>query len=99
MRLLADENFNAYIVRALLSAIPDLDLVYTQHTMMAGASDPMLLEWAAQENRILLTHDVRTMRRFAYARIAAGKRMPGLFLIPAGAPRDRVLEDLRILIE
>ena len=49
---------------------------------LLGKSDPMVLEWAAREMRVLLTHDVRTMRYHAYARLAAGLSMPGVFVVP-----------------
>ncbi|MCX8049222.1 MAG: DUF5615 family PIN-like protein [Methylohalobius sp.] len=61
--LAADENFNNDIVRALLRRRPDLDIVRLQDVGLSGASDPAVLEWAAREGRVLLTHDVTTPRR------------------------------------
>ena len=58
--LAADENFNNDIVRGLLRRKPDLDIVRLQDVDLSGADDPTVLEWAAQENRVLLTHDVTT---------------------------------------
>jgi len=43
---------------------------------LSGAKDVPLLEWAAHENRVLLTHDVRTITRHAFAWVEAGLRMP-----------------------
>lgn len=73
LRLVADENFNNDIVRGLLRRKPDLDIVRVQDADLSGADDPTLLEWAAQESRILLTHDVTTMTRYAYERVQANK--------------------------
>ena len=56
----ADENFNNDIVRGLLRRKPDLDIVRLQDVDLSGADDPTVLGWAAQENRVLLTHDVTT---------------------------------------
>jgi hypothetical protein len=39
---------------------------------MYKAPDDQLLVWLADEGRILLTHDVRTMPRFVYERVRAG---------------------------
>jgi hypothetical protein len=39
---------------------------------LSGTEDPALLEWAAGAGRILLTHDRRTVPRFASDRLAAG---------------------------
>lgn len=36
------------------------------------------LAWAAQEGRILLTHDVATSTRYAYERVTPGQLMPGV---------------------
>jgi predicted nuclease of predicted toxin-antitoxin system len=57
MRFLADENFDNRVLRGLMRLIPNVDIVRAQDTEMAGANDPTLLEWAAKEARILLTHD------------------------------------------
>ena len=64
--LAADENFNNDIVRGLLRRKPDLDIVRVQDAGLSGADDPTVLEWAAQERRVLLTHDVSTITHHAY---------------------------------
>jgi predicted nuclease of predicted toxin-antitoxin system len=61
LRFAADENFNNDIVRGLLRRKPNLDIVRVQDVGLAGADDPTILEWAAREGRILLTHDVSTI--------------------------------------
>jgi len=72
LRLAADENFNHNIVRGLLRRKPNLDIVCIQDVGLSEADDPAILEWAANENRVLLTHDVSTMTYYAYERIQAG---------------------------
>jgi predicted nuclease of predicted toxin-antitoxin system len=57
VRLLSDENFNGDIVRGLLLRRPDLDLRRVQDAGLEAADDPTILEWAAANNRIVLTHD------------------------------------------
>jgi predicted nuclease of predicted toxin-antitoxin system len=56
LRLAADENLNNSIVRGLLRRQPELDIVRIQDVGLSGADDPTVLEWAAQEGRVLLTH-------------------------------------------
>ena len=58
---------------------PDLDVVRVQDAGLAGKSDEDVIAWAASEGRILITHDVTTVRQTAYDRIAAGLPMPGVF--------------------
>ena len=43
LRLLADENFNGDVVRALLLRQPDLDIVCVQDVGLAGIADPDIL--------------------------------------------------------
>jgi hypothetical protein len=71
--LAADENFNNDIVRGLLRRKPDLDIVRIQDVGLSGADDPTILEWAAQDGRVLLTHDASTITHYAYERVRAGK--------------------------
>jgi predicted nuclease of predicted toxin-antitoxin system len=80
LRLLADENFNGDAIRGLLLRRPGLDLVRVQDVGLEGAEDPDVLAWAAENDRILLTHDRATLPDFAYARVSAGHPMPGVFV-------------------
>ena len=99
LRLAADENFNNDIVRGLLRRRPELDLVRVQDVGLSGADDPTVLEWAAQEGRALLTHDVSTITRYAYERVRAGKPMPGVFEVGRAVPIGRAIEDILLLAE
>lgn len=76
LRFLADENFNNDVLRGVLRRNPELDVVRVQDVGLMGVDDPTILEWAANEERVLLTHDVETMTHYAYERVAAGKRCP-----------------------
>ncbi len=69
LRLAADEDFNGRIVRGLRRRDPKLDIRRVQDTDVFGASDEEVLEWAAAEDRVLLTHDVATMTASAHERV------------------------------
>ncbi len=84
IKLASDENFDGDIVRGLLRRVPELDLVRIQDTDLTGSPDPVILAWAAREDRILLTHDRDTMANFVYVRVRAGEPMPGVFLVNSG---------------
>lgn len=72
-RFAADENFDNSVLRGLRLRQPTVDIVRAQDVIgLSGSDDPTLLEWAAAEGRILLTHDASTVPDYAYARIAAG---------------------------
>ena len=99
MRFLADENFNNDIVRGLIRRKTDLDIVRVQDVGLSGADDPTVLEWAAKEGRILLTHDVSTITHYAYERISAAKAMPGVFEVSRELPLGAVIEDILLLAD
>lgn len=99
IRLLADENFNNNIVRALRRRNPELDIVRVQDVGLSGADDPTILERAAEMGRVLLTHDVSTITRYAYERAERGRPMPGVFAAARSAPIASVLQDLLLLAE
>ncbi len=94
-----DEDFDNDILRTLLRHKPELDIWRIQDAGLAGAKDPTILEWAAQADRFLLTHDVNTMPKHAYERVANGRHMPGVFVIRQTAPFRVVVEDILLLIE
>lgn len=98
LRLLTDENFDNNIVRGVVRRIPDLDILRVQDVGLSGIADPIILEWAAKENRILLTHDVSTVTDYAYARVRAGKYMPGVIEVKLKAHLGVVIEELCLLI-
>lgn len=87
------------IVRGLLRRRPELDIVRIQDVGLSGADDATVLEWAAQEGRVLLTHDVSTITRYAYERVRAGQSMPGVFEAGRDVPIGRAIEDILLLVE
>jgi predicted nuclease of predicted toxin-antitoxin system len=99
LRLLSDENFNGDIVRGLFLRQPDLDLLRVQDVGLRKVDDPAILDWAASNGRILLTHDRATMPDFAYERLSQGQQMSGLFVINDRMPVRQVIDELLLLID
>jgi hypothetical protein len=99
LRLAADENFNADIVRGLRRRFPNIDVVRVQDAGLSGADDPAVLEWAAREGRIVMTHDISTLVSFAFERVASGRPMPGVFAARSSGPIGSTIEDLVLLAE
>jgi hypothetical protein len=65
---------------------------------LAAAPDPTILEWAATNDRVLLTHDRRTVPPFAYARVAAGQHMPGVFLVSDDLPTGQAIDEILVAV-
>ena len=98
LRLLADENFNRGIVRGVLLREPLLDLIRAQDVGLSGRSDPDILEWAAENNRILLTYDRTTMPKHVQDRHVAGGAVAGVFVLNDRMPIREAIEQILLLI-
>ncbi|HVG06220.1 MAG TPA: DUF5615 family PIN-like protein [Thermoanaerobaculia bacterium] len=98
LRLAADENFDGRIVRGLLRLLPNLDLVRVQDTAIVEAEDEAVLEWAAREERLVLTHDVNTMTAAAWARVRAGLSMPGLIEVSSKMSVGQAIDEIRLIV-
>lgn len=99
VRLLTDNDFNGHIIRGLLRRRPEFDLVRVQDIGLTAATDPEILAWAAQADRIVATRDHNTMIGFALSRVAANEPMPGLFVVDHGAPVIRSIDTLLLTDE
>ena len=97
--LVADENFNNAIVRGLLRGKPDLDIVRVQDVGLSATDDPVVLEWAAKEDRVLITHDVTTITKYAYKRVEAGKYMPGVIEVNRKVSLGIAIEEILYVAE
>lgn len=99
LRLAADENFNNVLVRGLRRRKPEIDIVRVQDAGLSGNADSIVLEWCANNRRVLLSHDVKTITKYAYERVTAGKSMPGVFEVPRDLPIGGAIEDIMLIAE
>lgn len=99
VKFLFDEDLNGRIVRGVRRRIPDLDSTTVQEADLPEASDPDVLDWAAAEGRVVVTHDHRTMRPCAEDRMKTGLPMTGLILVRQTAALGQVIDDLVLVVE
>ena len=99
IRLLADQNFNERILKGLVRSQPAIDVVHVRDVGLSAAADPEILERAAADGVVLLTHDRQTIPGFAYARIAAGEAMPGVFLVAETLPIGEAIDEILLAVE
>ena len=99
LSFLADEDFNRIIVRGVLRARPDIDIVRVQDIGLRTKKDPDVLDRAAAERRILLTHDEQSMPGYAYERVLASLPMPGIFVVQQEESISRIIEEIILLAE
>jgi predicted nuclease of predicted toxin-antitoxin system len=98
MRFLADENFNGKLLAGLRAALPQLDVIRVQDTDMVASPDPELLAWAAEQGRILLTHDVQTVAGYAYDRVRNSQPMPGIVEVRISQSMGAIIDELALMI-
>jgi hypothetical protein len=99
IRVLFDEDFDGPIQHGLRRQRPDLDMTRCQDVGLSGLEDPEVLAFAADEQRVVISHDARTMPLFALERVESALQMPGVYIVPRRLSRRDVIEELLILIE
>jgi hypothetical protein len=95
---MSDEDVHGDIIRGLLRREPSLDLVRVQDIGLDHTPDPIILERAAAEGRIVLTEDVNSMIGFAWARVAAAQLMPGVIARLGHASIGQAIDDVLLLV-
>ena len=99
LRLLADENFNGDIVPQVCCCVKGISIFCACKMLdLGGADDPDILAWAGEHRRIVLTHDRATMPEYAYQRVAAGKVMPGVFIVNDRFPVGSAIQEILLIV-
>lgn len=80
IRFQADENLNEDIVTGVLRRAPEIDFEFADHAGLYKLSDLEVLAIAARDERILITHDLRSMPEH-FARFIETRTCPGVFII------------------
>ena len=91
---LADENIESYLVEALVQRVPSIDIVSVHEEELVATDDRVILQWAADNERMVITRDISTMRAIADFRVRNGMGMPGLIVIQSSASTGRILDSL-----
>jgi hypothetical protein len=76
---------------------PKMDIVRVQDVGLRSDDDGDILAWAADNGRIVVTHDRATMPMFAYERLASGQRMPGVFVLNDRLPVAVAIQELLLM--
>jgi hypothetical protein len=97
LRYLADEDFDNRILRAFRRRQPDLDWIRVQDIGLSGGEDESVLQFAADNQRVVLTRDVSTMTSAAYGRIERAEPMLGLIVVPHRTAIGRAIDELIFL--
>jgi hypothetical protein len=98
LRLLIDQDLDHVILRGLLLRIPNLDVITAHEVGLSEVSDPELLAWAAEHERVVITHDRRTMPYHATIRITRAEKVAGIIIVSRQLPVSQVIDDLEMIV-
>jgi len=95
-RFLADADFNQKIILGLLRREPTIDFQTASQGDVIGRPDSEVLAIAARENRILISHDHRTMLAH-FNRLIQTQSSPGLIVVSQETEIGTAIEDLLLI--
>ncbi len=96
IKYLADENLRQAIVRGVKRREPSISFLQASEATLAGKDDMAVLQFAASEGRVLVSHDVRTLPRY-FEKFIRRQASPGVFLVPQNLASASVVEELLIV--
>ena len=97
IRFQADADLRYSFVKALRLQEPSIYFASAADNYLEGLPDPEVLEVAAQQGRILVSHDRRTMVDHFRTRMAEGKWSPGVFLVTQSVRIGQIVEAIIIV--
>ena len=96
VRFQADADLHQMIVTALMRCEPSVDFQTARAAGLAGLCDPQVLERAATEGRVLVSHDQSTMPQH-FAAFIQHQHSAGLLIVPQHLPYAIVVEELLLI--
>ena len=93
VRFQADADFNQNIVRAVRRRDSAIDFQTAHEARLYGVDDDVVLAQAAEEGRLLVSHDYRTMPTH-FAIFVTTRTSAGVLLVSQALPLAEVVEDL-----
>jgi len=96
VRFQADADLNRRIVVGVRRREPTIDLRSAREADVAGRSDPEVLLLAAQDGRVLVSHDRRSMPGH-FARFIENRASPGLIIVSQSLDTGEAIEELLLI--
>ena len=91
-----DVCFDGRVLRGLRRAVLDIDFQTATEAGLEGISDPEVLRIAAEQGRILVSQDRRTMPGHFHQFISTAKS-PGVILLREGISIAAAIEELALI--
>jgi Domain of unknown function (DUF5615) len=97
IRYLADADLNEGIVAGCLRREATMDFLSANEANLEGVPDPKVLALAADQDRILVSHDFQTMPQHFGDFLQARGSSPGVLLVPQYLPIGEAIEELVLI--
>jgi hypothetical protein len=98
VRLLFDEDLDRRILDGLKQRLPVAELATVVEVGLGAEHDSVILQWAATNRYIVVTHDVNTMTHHAYRQAATGQVLRGVIVVPQWLGVGAAIEDLSLIV-
>lgn len=92
-RFQGDANFNGGVIGGLMRKDPTISFRTAHEAELKGLQDEKVLLIAADADRILVTHDVKTMPEH-FGKFIQKRNSPGVIIIPQSVPIGEAVEVL-----
>ncbi len=96
VRYQADADLDQAIVTGVLRREPTIDFQTAFAAGLEGVKDPEVLAIAAKQERILVSHDRRTMP-LEFAEFIISNQSSGIIIVSRKSPTEIVIEELLLI--
>ncbi len=96
VRYQADADLNQAIVTGVLRREPAIDFQTAFAAGLEGVEDSEVLEIAAQQERILVSHDRKTMPS-EFASFVVSNQSSGVIIVSRKLPTEAIIEELLLI--
>lgn len=98
-RFLADNDLKDAIIRGVRRREPAVEFVPLRGLGLESRSDADILDFAAHNHWLVVSHDVNTMTAEAFDRLTAGQPMSRLLLVHQRDPIGSIIDSLLLIWE
>lgn len=96
VKFLADADLNEHIVKGVIRRAPQVDFRTATEAGLEALPDEEVLAIAAAENRMLVTHDHKTMP-YHFANFIQARKCFGVILVRKKAEISQIIDDLVLI--
>ena len=93
-----DADLNRAIVSGVIRRNSEVDFKRAEDVPLEGLHDEAVLDVAAQDGRVLVSHDISTMPNH-FREYIRSRTSPGVILIPQELSAGKAIEDILLICE